>query len=224
MVVNLYVDHMMSTPPQSAEEVWNATREHAKLFSEAAHRIGLTTSEYREFQNALLDGKAIYITLPRKIDVMAGDRHGSIYVVRHAVLPNNVAGWKVVLSSGAVVYVPQSCGNLAMSRLKKVKPHVAAQRQVYVPPRPLPPPPPPPPLPPEQPVIFVPPPPPAPPIPPELPPPAHVSVKGGFAFFFLPIVLFFHQNQTQNQNQQQNCNQGSNAMGVCSQSQGQSSH
>jgi hypothetical protein len=223
MVVNLYVDHMMSTPPQSAEEVWNATRVHAKLFSEAAHRIGLTTSEYREFQNALLDGKAIYITLPRKIDVMAGDRHGSIYVVRHAVLPNNVAGWKVVLSSGAIVYVPQSCGNLAMTRVKKVRPYVAPQRQVYLPPRPLPPPPPP-----EQQVIFAPPPlPPAPlpPVPPVPPPPPIVSVaKSSFGFFFLPIILFFHHNETENQNQQQNCNQGSNAMGVCSQSQGQSSH
>ena len=222
MVVNLYVDHMMSTPPQSAEEVWNATREHPKIFSEAAHRIGLTGSEYREFQNALLDGKAIYVTLPRNIDAMAGYRHGSIYAVHHAVLPNNVAGWKVVLSSGAVVYVPQSCGNLAMSRLKKV-PHVAAaQRVVYHPPRPLPPPPPPAP---EQQVIFVPPPPmPPPPLPPaELPPPpAHVS-SAGLAFFFLPIILFFHHNETENQNQQ-NCNQGSNAMGVCSQSQGHGGH
>jgi len=221
MVVNLYVDHMMSPPPRSAEEVWNATREHPKLFSEAAHRIGLTGPEYREFQNALLDGKAIYITMPRHMDAMAGDRHGSIYVVRHAVLPNNVAGWKVVLSSGAVVYVPQSCGNLGMTRVKKVRPYVAPQRQVYVPPRPLPPPP-------EQPVILAPPPPlppaPLPPVPPAPPPPPIVSVaKSSFGFFFLPIILFFHHNETEN-NQQQNCNQGSNAMGVCSQSQGHSSH
>ena len=153
MVVNLYVDHMMTTPPQTAEEVWNATREHSKLYTEAAHRIGLTSSEYREFQNALLDGKAVFVKLPHRIDVMAGNRHGSVYAVRHAVLPNNVPGWRVMLSSGAIVYVPQACGNLSLTRVKKVRPYVAAVREVRRP-RLLPPPPPP-----EQQVVFSPPPP-----------------------------------------------------------------
>jgi hypothetical protein len=140
MVVNLYVDHMMSAPPQSPEEVWNATHEHAKLYADAAQRIGLSGSEYREFQNALLDGKAIYVSLPHKIDAMAGNRHGYVYAVKHAVLPSNVMGWKVALSSGAIVYVPQACGNLSVTRVQRVVPYVAAEREVYAP-RPLPPPP-----------------------------------------------------------------------------------
>src|SRR5579871_6894545 len=109
MIVNLYVDHMMSTPPATAEEVWNATKEHPRIYSEAAHRIGLTAAEYREFRNALLDGRAIYVTLPEHVDAMAGDRHGSIYAVRNAYMRHKVMGWKVTLSSGAVVYVPQTC-------------------------------------------------------------------------------------------------------------------
>jgi hypothetical protein len=50
MIVNMYVDHLMSPPPASAEEVWNATKVHAKLFSDAAARIGLTPAEYKEFR------------------------------------------------------------------------------------------------------------------------------------------------------------------------------
>jgi len=210
MVVNLYVDHMMTTPPQTAEEVWNATREHSKLYTEAAHRIGLTSSEYREFQNALLDGKAVFVKLPHRIDVMAGNRHGSVYAVRHAVLPNNVPGWRVMLSSGAIVYVPQACGNLSLTRVKKVRPYVAAVREVRRP-RLLPPPPPP-----EQQVVFSPPPPvfvpPPPPAPPELPPPPVAAVKKTWEFFILPIVLVFHNNHVT----PPPCNFGSNEMGVCS--------
>jgi hypothetical protein len=218
MVVNLYVDHMMSTPPQTPEEVWNATRQHSKLYTDAARRIGLSNSEYREFQNALLDGKAIYVKLPHRIDVMAGNRHGSIYAVRHAVLPNNVAGWKVVLSSGAIVYVPQACGNLSLTRVKKVRPYVAAMH--YAPPR-LPPPRPPAPPPRETQVVFTPPPPifeaPPPPVPPAVmpppPPPAVAVVKRSFEFLLLPIVLVFHNNN----HQVQICDLGSNAFGVCKQ-------
>ncbi|MBC5809251.1 MAG: hypothetical protein GIW95_00110, partial [Candidatus Eremiobacteraeota bacterium] len=116
MVVNLFVDHMMATPPASAEEIWNATRQHSKLYADAARRIGLSSNEYTEFRAALLDGKALYIALPHKIETMAGNRHGSVYAVRNAVLPSGVMGWKVRLSSGAVVYVPQACGNLSVSR------------------------------------------------------------------------------------------------------------
>ena len=32
MIVNLYVDHMMTAPPSTVEEVWNATKEHPKLY------------------------------------------------------------------------------------------------------------------------------------------------------------------------------------------------
>jgi|GEM_PF-1261277 len=234
MVVNLYVDHMMTTPPANAEEVWNATREHAKLFGDAARRIGLSDKEYQEFRNALLDGKALYVTLPHKIDVMAGNRHGSVYAVRSAVLPSSVMGWKVKLSSGATVYVPQVCGNLSVSRTKVVKPVVAAVHRIYrapvrrialapVPPAP---PPPQPPQPPETPVIFTPPPPPVAPIPPMEFAPAPVVVAaapvvargGGFGFLFIPIVLWWQHNvhtTITNIITVPPCSQGSNSIGVC---------
>ena len=116
MIVNLYVDHMMSTPPASSEDVWNATREHSKLYSSAANRIGLTPAEYRQFRSALLEGKATYVTLPRRLDAMAGDRRGSVYVVKNAYLTSSVRGWRVALADGSVVYVPQVCGNLSLLR------------------------------------------------------------------------------------------------------------
>jgi hypothetical protein len=114
MIVNMYVDHLMSPAPVSAEQVWNATRVHAKLFSDAAARIGLSPAEYKEFRVALLDGKATYVVLPRRVDAMSGSRHGSVYAVRDAVMTQQIMGWRVALADGNVVYVPQTCGNISL--------------------------------------------------------------------------------------------------------------
>jgi hypothetical protein len=116
MIVNLYVDHLMTTSPSSAEEVWNATREHPKLFSDAANRIGLTPAEYKEFRTRLLDGKAVYVQLPRRLDAMSGARHGSVYAVKNAMMNKSIMGWRVALADGNVVYVPQICGNISLLR------------------------------------------------------------------------------------------------------------
>ncbi len=116
MIVNMYVDHLMSTPPASAEEVWNATRVHSKLFTDAAKRIGLSSTEYDEFRNNLLDGKAVYVRLPRRVDAMSGSRRGSVYAVRNAVMTSTTMGWAVPLNNGTMVYVPQVCGNIALLR------------------------------------------------------------------------------------------------------------
>ena len=113
MIVNLYVDHMMATPPTSSEEVWAETRDHAKLFSDAANRIGMTPAEYREFRNNLLDGKATYVRLPRRLDAMSGNRRGTVYAVHNAVMQQPEMGWRVQLADGNIVYVPQACGNLS---------------------------------------------------------------------------------------------------------------
>ncbi|MBD5654650.1 MAG: hypothetical protein IAI50_05655 [Candidatus Eremiobacteraeota bacterium] len=116
MIVNMYVDHMMDRPPASAEEVWNATKEHGQLFADAAKRIGLTPDEYREFRNSLLDGKAVYVRLPRRVDAMSGNRRGSVYAVHNAVMSQPVMGWRVQLADGNMVYVPQACGNISLLR------------------------------------------------------------------------------------------------------------
>lgn len=136
MIVNLYVDHMMSTPPATSEEIWNSTREHARLWSDAARRVGLTSQEYRDFRTALLDGKAIYVKLPKHLDAMAGDRHGYIYAVHNAYLPQTVMGWRVRLADGADIYVPQTCGNLSLRRIAPVvahHPHYVAPRVAFRP-------------------------------------------------------------------------------------------
>jgi hypothetical protein len=114
MIVNLYVDHLASTPPSSAEEVWAQTQEHPKVYAAAASKIGLTPREYTEFKRRLLDGDAVYTKLPRRVDAMAGDHRGSIYAVRNAQMTSTVTGWKVTLGDGKIVYVPQTCGNLSV--------------------------------------------------------------------------------------------------------------
>jgi putative component of toxin-antitoxin plasmid stabilization module len=131
MIVNLYVDHLMANSPTSAEEVWNATREHPKLFSDAADRIGLTPAEYREFRNNLLDGKAVYVKLPRRLDAMSGARHGSVYAVKNAMMNKTIMGWRVDLADGNVVYVPQICGNISLLRHAAIA-HVQRKRHPYV--------------------------------------------------------------------------------------------
>ena len=96
MIVNLYVDHLMQTPPTSAEEVWSATRDHPKVFSEAANRIGMTPAEYTEFRANLLAGKAVYVKLPRQVDAMSGDRRGSRSCARAVWMR-----WAIALSACA---------------------------------------------------------------------------------------------------------------------------
>jgi hypothetical protein len=121
MIVNMYVDHLMSTAPASPEDVWNATREHSKLFSDAAARVGMSPKEYAEFRKALLNGKATYVTLPTKVDAMSGQRHGYVYAVRNAVMTTPQLGWKVTLSDGNMVFVPQVCANISFLHGKPPK-------------------------------------------------------------------------------------------------------
>lgn len=128
MIANLYVDHMMASPAVSSQDVWNATQTHGKLFSDAAARVGLTPGEYKEFRAALLDGKATYVRLPHRIDAMSGNRHGSVYAVKNAVLTQEVKGWRVRLADGNLVYVPQLCGNISLQHapVVAIRPRVKA--------------------------------------------------------------------------------------------------
>jgi hypothetical protein len=116
MIVNLYVDHMMAVPATSSDDVWAATRDHSKLFAEAADRIGLSPAEYHEFRMRLLDGKVLYVRLPHRVDAMAGDRRGSVYAVKNAYMTDTVMGWSVKLADGNTVYVPAACGNISLLR------------------------------------------------------------------------------------------------------------
>jgi hypothetical protein len=120
MIVNLYVDHLMSAPASSAEEVWYATHQHARVFSEAARQIGLSSGEYQEFRDSLLDGRALYVKLPHRLDAMSVDHRGNVYSIENAVLTGTAMGWRVSLRDGTEVYVPQTCGNISLLRRSQV--------------------------------------------------------------------------------------------------------
>jgi hypothetical protein len=128
MIVNLYVDHMMSAPATSSDDVWAATRDHSTLFATAANRIGLTPAEYREFRSNLLDGNALYVRLPRRMDAMSANHNGRVYVVKNAVMTTPEMGWKVALADGNVVYVPRLCGNISLLRPVAIA-HVAPKHK-----------------------------------------------------------------------------------------------
>lgn len=225
MIVNMYVDHLMATPPASAEEVWNASRVHAKLFSDAAHRIGLSSAEYDEFRGALLDGKAVYVRLPRRVDAMSGSRRGSVYAVRNAVMTSSTMGWRVTLADGAMVYVPQVCGNISLLRSLHVAKAPVRYRPVartkYAPFHPavaV--------VPKEQPVAMV---APVQDVPVEVPlAPATVAqvvpvatAAGNGFLFFIPAVLggaiaaISHGNNNSGSTPPPLCSNGSNSIGVC---------
>jgi len=143
MIVNLYVDRMMTTPPESMYDVWGATKTHAGVYTQAAGRIGLTPTQYQEFRKDLLEGKAVYVRLPKHLDAMAGVHHGQVYAVRNVHLSGEERGWEVGLADGTQVFVPSTCGNLAM--LNKPQPfHAIAAYQISKPAPHIPVPPPPP--------------------------------------------------------------------------------
>jgi hypothetical protein len=124
VIVNLYVDRFMVAQPTTATEIWSATREESKFYTQAAHRLGLSDSQYHEFRSDLLEGKALYVKLPRRLDAMSGIHEGRIYVVKNARLTSRQMGWKVALADGTDVYVPQACGNLSLIRKVQAAPRL----------------------------------------------------------------------------------------------------
>ncbi len=116
--VNLYVDRMSPVQPVRVADIYAVTQDRASAYTEAAKKIGLTPREYAEFRQALDDGGAIYVRLPRHIDAMAGihRRTGQVYALRNVVVPSGTMGWQVNLADGTMVLIPRICGNLSMNR------------------------------------------------------------------------------------------------------------
>jgi hypothetical protein len=138
MVVNLYADHLLEPARDNRirlpEEIWYATTERPAYFEHAARLVGLSHAEFRAFQYALLDGLAVRVRLPRRLDAIAGDHAGRLYAVLNATIGKTHAGWptgyRVTLADGANVYVPDSSGSLSL-----VRPHHEARNSstvVYV--------------------------------------------------------------------------------------------
>jgi len=124
--VNLYLDRMNPVEPVRVADVYAATQDRASSYTAAAAKIGLTMREYTEFREALLDGGAIYVRLPQRIDAMAGvHRNGHVYALRNVVVPAGTMGWTVNLADGTQVIVPQICSNLSMNRSRRIA-HIAS--------------------------------------------------------------------------------------------------
>ena len=130
--VNLYVDRMSPVQPVRIADVYAVTQDRSSAYTEAAAKIGLTRAEYGEFRQALTDGNAIYVRLPRRIDAMAGvhRRNGQVYALRNVLVPSGTMGWQVNLADGTTVLIPRICGNLSMNRGHAIahRPPVVAQR------------------------------------------------------------------------------------------------
>jgi hypothetical protein len=213
MVVNLYVDRMATNPPVRIADVYQAS--DSAIYKRAARDIGLTPAEYRDFREALLDGRVVYVRLPRHIDAMAGLRR-HIYVLRNVVVPAGEMGWKVALADGVQVYIPHSCGNLSVVHERHVALHKKAtpfHNVVYTYPPPLPIPAS---VPPPEPVTFAP--PPAPPVAASVP--SHVNGLPFLGLLFPALASLpggGGNHPVASAPEVPPCSAGSNTMGVCRQ-------
>jgi hypothetical protein len=126
--VNLYVDRMSPVQPVRVADVYSVTHDRSSAYTEAAGKIGLTTREYAEFRQALTEGGAMYVMLPRHIDAMAGvhRRSGQVYALRNVVVPSGTMGWQVNLADGTTVLIPRVCGNLSMNHSRAIAHRPAA--------------------------------------------------------------------------------------------------
>lgn len=124
--VNLYVDRLAYTSPTSQHEVWNDTNDQTAVYRSAARKIVMTPAEYQQFRQALMEGRAVYMKLPRVIGSMAGrHRNGQAYALNNVRVPENTMGWEADLADGASVYVPRICGNISMTRSQPRKVAIA---------------------------------------------------------------------------------------------------
>jgi hypothetical protein len=122
--VNLYVDRMSPVQPVRVADVYSVTQDRASSYTEAAAKIGLTSREYAEFRQALIDGGTLYVVLPRHIDAMAGvHRGGRVYALKNVVVPSGTMGWQVNLADGTTVLIPRVCGNLSMNHSRAIAHH-----------------------------------------------------------------------------------------------------
>jgi hypothetical protein len=122
--VNLYVDRMSPMQPVRVADIYSVTQDRSSAYTEAAAKIGLTTREYAEFRQALTDGGALYVVLPRHIDAMAGvHRGGRVYALKNVVVPSGTMGWQVNLADGTTVLIPRVCGNLSMNHSRAIAHH-----------------------------------------------------------------------------------------------------
>ncbi len=147
MVPNLYVDHLSDAFLSNSDELREQMLVHSQTYNKAAKLIGLTPGEVKEVkENLLLDHHVSYGPLPQHIKAMAGKRGNYVYAVHDAYIEGKpVMGWRIALSDGKLVYVPQICGNLSVGyQTAKVDvavvPHHHANHVVaYIPPAAAPP-------------------------------------------------------------------------------------
>jgi hypothetical protein len=116
LVPNLYVDHLSDAFLSNSDELREQMVVHSQNYNKAAELIGLTPRETKEVkENLLLDRHITYGPLPKHIEAMAGKHENRVYAVHNAYIEGKpVMGWRIALSDGKVVYVPQVCGNLSV--------------------------------------------------------------------------------------------------------------
>lgn len=147
VVVNLHADRLLGQS-NSAVALNARVAQLGSRFDEAVAKVGLTPDERQQLRDAISDRVMQFGAMPHRVDVMTALRHGRVYTVRNAVMPQHTMGWYLVMNEERVtriVYIPQVCGNVSLitkraRRIARVSPaHYTPQPPVaYVPPAPVP--------------------------------------------------------------------------------------
>lgn len=90
-----------------------------RLFESAGTKLGLTPTEYAQFESRIASKRLAYVTLPRHLDAMSWSSGGNVYVLHDVVIPAGTKGWEVDLREGRSVvalFIPSRCGNLSVVR------------------------------------------------------------------------------------------------------------
>ncbi len=87
------------------------------MVSKAAAKIGLTPSEYAQFEAAIANSQVAWVTVPRHLDAMTWQAGGTVYALHDVVIPAGTNGWEVDLHEPGktlALYMPAKCGNLSL--------------------------------------------------------------------------------------------------------------
>jgi hypothetical protein len=101
----------------STAEMRRRVAQNAGVISAAATRIGLTPSQYAQFQAAISNSRVAWVTLPRHLDAMTWQSGSKVYALHDVIIPAGTHGWEVDLHERGrtlALYMPAKCGNLSI--------------------------------------------------------------------------------------------------------------
>lgn len=103
----------------STAELQTDVKRQRAIFASAGRGLGLTASQFAQFEERIANRQLTYVTIPRHLDAMSWRSAGRVHVLHDVVVPAGTKGWEVDLLDGGQIlalFVPNRCGNLSLLR------------------------------------------------------------------------------------------------------------